>query len=912
MALTRAQLLMGNSSQGTVLAGQVQGVRQGPGITINTDGTIEVNSQTVVGLMKLGQTPVSAAAAYNQYEWPTSSGTVDQQLTIDAISGPITTLKWKDPDLIPWTAKGQLVVGTGVTTQTLLNVGTDGQILIADSAAASGLSYSSNYVSTTGPTGVANMPAGSTGTRPATPSAGGTRYNSTTTSLEFWNGTSWETVASSGTNSFVEKTSDTGSAVMPAGTTLQRDAAPAGGFLRFNSTTAQMEFWNGTSWQSVASSATGIFVEQTLPTGPAGATANAVIPAGTTAQRQTAPASAAGNMRYNSTTASLEYFDGTNWVGVKGGIPDLGLNLNATNSLLKASTPVTATPPTAGIAAGQAIDGSMYWDSQYGAMFVRYADGTSTQWVMVNGNNVQTGTLNFPDTPVGGNTYAAPNGLTYTYDGTKGVWTCPAGAQVGLGLATNGGFIKVSLPIASTPPTTGTGQAQAMDGSIYWDSTLGQLFIRYNDGVTTQWVAAAPPGGGGGGGSGTVTSVTGTAPIVVATGTTTPAISITDASTTAKGAVQLATAAEAATGTDALKALTPATGVPKDASGMTGAALLPTGTQLQRPATPVAGMLRMNTTLNPDSLEAYDGTSAAWRQIAYVPTSTAADLTYSASQTLNAGVYVCKNLTVNAGVVLTGGTGPVIFQCYGNVVINGTINLDGCGGYGGPATGPWGAQALVSSLAGFGFGAIGKAYPFTSQNYGSGGWAATVQTGAPGASITSTPAGGSGGGGIVILSQGTLTIGASAVMSANGNNCVILPGSLSGEVFVQGAGGGSGGLIQLESFGNMTLAGTLSVTGGNGSAGVESGGFVGGGARGGGGGGGGVIYIKCSNGTLTDTSSKTLTGGTGGATASITGPAGFGQNGAGFGGAGGAGGLNTPPGVGTAAQPGGAGVVIIG
>jgi hypothetical protein len=114
---------------------------------------------------------------------------------------------------------------------------------------------------------------------------------------------------------------------------------------------------------------------------------------------------------------------------------------------------------------------------------------------MINGNNVQTGTLDFPGGPGPGATYAAPNGLTYTYDGTKGVWTCPAGAQLGLGLALNGGFIKLSMPVAVTPPATGTAQAQATDGSMYWDSNLGQLFVRYNDGTTTQWVAAAPPGG---------------------------------------------------------------------------------------------------------------------------------------------------------------------------------------------------------------------------------------------------------------------------------------------------------------------------------------------------------------------------------------------------------------------------------
>jgi hypothetical protein len=99
--------------------------------------------------------------------------------------------------------------------------------------------------------------------------------------------------------------------------------------------------------------------------------------------------------------------------------------------------------------------------------------------------------------------------------------------SIGLGLGTvvNGSNIAVSIPVASTPPGIGTGATQGLNGSMYWDDTLGQLFIRYINGGAPAWVAAAPPAGGGGGG--TVTTVTGTAPIAVATGSTTPVVSIT-------------------------------------------------------------------------------------------------------------------------------------------------------------------------------------------------------------------------------------------------------------------------------------------------------------------------------------------------------------------------------------------------
>ena len=52
-------------------------------------------------------------------------------------------------------------------------------------------------------------------------------------------------------------TSTTGSAVLPVGTTLQRDAVPAAGYLRFNSLLNQFEGFNGTAWGAVGGGATG-------------------------------------------------------------------------------------------------------------------------------------------------------------------------------------------------------------------------------------------------------------------------------------------------------------------------------------------------------------------------------------------------------------------------------------------------------------------------------------------------------------------------------------------------------------------------------------------------------------------------------------------------------------------------------
>lgn len=55
----------------------------------------------------------------------------------------------------------------------------------------------------------------------------------------------------------VAKTSDTGSAVLPKGTTAERDGTPLSGYFRFNTTTGQAEMYNGTAWGSVGGGATG-------------------------------------------------------------------------------------------------------------------------------------------------------------------------------------------------------------------------------------------------------------------------------------------------------------------------------------------------------------------------------------------------------------------------------------------------------------------------------------------------------------------------------------------------------------------------------------------------------------------------------------------------------------------------------
>lgn len=55
----------------------------------------------------------------------------------------------------------------------------------------------------------------------------------------------------------VSKTSSTGSAQIPVGSTAQRNSSPTQGDFRFNSTTNSFEGYNGTAWGAVGGGATG-------------------------------------------------------------------------------------------------------------------------------------------------------------------------------------------------------------------------------------------------------------------------------------------------------------------------------------------------------------------------------------------------------------------------------------------------------------------------------------------------------------------------------------------------------------------------------------------------------------------------------------------------------------------------------
>lgn len=241
---------MGDTSQGAVLRGQVQGVKRGVGVTISANGAISVDPQTITGVVKTNN-----VSAFNDYIWPNANGTANQVLTTDDDG----ILRWDDvsDDFFKnvFTAKGQLIVGTGVKTYTLQNVGIDTAFLVADSTTPSGLVYTNNLTSSV------LLPVGDSAERDcycvpgATAITGQFRYSTTYDTLEFYNGVKWVQVAASDViiETFVKQTvplTGTASAVIVGGSTADRQNNPQPGYLRYNTTLEILEFYDGIDWRT--------------------------------------------------------------------------------------------------------------------------------------------------------------------------------------------------------------------------------------------------------------------------------------------------------------------------------------------------------------------------------------------------------------------------------------------------------------------------------------------------------------------------------------------------------------------------------------------------------------------------------------------------------------------------------------
>jgi hypothetical protein len=64
-----------------------------------------------------------------------------------------------------------------------------------------------------------------------------------------WTGSAWQDVDPS--VNAVQKTSDTGSAIIPTGTSAEQDVSPSAGYLRFNTTDNSFEGYDGSAWGAI-------------------------------------------------------------------------------------------------------------------------------------------------------------------------------------------------------------------------------------------------------------------------------------------------------------------------------------------------------------------------------------------------------------------------------------------------------------------------------------------------------------------------------------------------------------------------------------------------------------------------------------------------------------------------------------
>ena len=86
--------------------------------------------------------------------------------------------------------------------------------------------------------------------------AGDWYFNTGSNVSRIYNGSTWSNVTLD-SSTVVGKTSNTGSAILPAGTEAERDGSPAAGYLRFNNDTSSFEGHNGSAWGGIGGAQAG-------------------------------------------------------------------------------------------------------------------------------------------------------------------------------------------------------------------------------------------------------------------------------------------------------------------------------------------------------------------------------------------------------------------------------------------------------------------------------------------------------------------------------------------------------------------------------------------------------------------------------------------------------------------------------
>jgi hypothetical protein len=292
-----------------------------------------------------------------------------------------------------------------------------------------------------------------------------------------------------------------------------------------------------------------------------------------------------------------------------------------------------------------------------------------------------------------------------------------------------------------------------------------------------------------------------------------------------------------------------------------------------------------------------------------------------ANQTLSAGLYYFSSFTVPSGVTVTIDKFARIFVS-GNVEINGTITVT-------PAA--VAASSFLSNVndggfsgfTGSGLGNNRGVYNFAVQPFGSAGQNGVLGTQAGFSGLGKPGAGGPGGGGLWIEAAGSIVVGSTGIVSAdggNGGNAELSPSATG--LAASGGGGGSGGTLVFSSGTSVVISSGAVVRARGGNGGSPVNGWTPAIINSGGGGGAGQLVVIAP--TINIVATPQLTGGspvsnsaTGGytnGTLSATSPNIGGGWGGGNGGAGGDGSTIVPGGTfvatGVNAQPGSIAAVI--
>ncbi|MFP2934745.1 collagen-like protein, partial [Pyxidicoccus sp. 3LG] len=216
------------------------------------------------------------------------------------------------------------------------------------------------------------------------------------------------------------------------------------------------------------------------------------------------------------------------------------------------------------------------------------------------------------------------------------------------------------------------------------------------------------------------------------------------------------------------------------------------------------------------------------------------------------------DITISGTLIVPSGT---VLRATGNVTVMGTgtiIVAPAAQDAGNGAPNPGVALAPAGSIhGGVGLGVLQASHVRRPGPLAGGAGDRNISLG--------SVSGGEGGGSLVIVARGNVSIAAGGAINANGVN----GNNPGGATDIPGPGGGGGGVIIIGAHGNITVSGFVRAAGGAGGPGVNGNGGAGG-AGGGGGGGGGIIHLIAA-GTINAPGSQLLvSGGNAGPDASST------------------------------------------